>query len=849
MNKNDPEILVSFADLWQICKDAKRKILFGAITFACLAGLYSLTQSIEYEAQATFREKARSQSGTNSNSLTSLLFYTNNGSSSEAITMLKSRKILERVVKQTGLQASITKNEIHFNTLANIRDNIIAEYAFLRGKSGPILSDLPTDITAQEVTYHEDLPLTLKLEFTSEKTFHFSCPRNIAGTGEIGIPVAINDTAFTIVRSNNHPITSEEYILTIQPLRSEVLSLLNKIKIETDRDDKSLLKLKYAHSNRYVAPKVLNTLMQEYQNYLGEEQQHILREQVGYLQVRHDRMQQHLQRMMEEYAAVLTSDVTSIGFPDSNKAMDFLAMRQTEYSKEILSLDLELKRLQKTQTDSSDEIVAISDEQLPIVNPQISENDAVKHSDAKNSVDAGVGEINRPEENQFQGLNLETAKELYIDYNKQLNLLEGDILQQRFILDQIKDPEFEISSLSTVLHDSVSNEMISKASSLLLSLRDQRNRSAKDQERLKNELDIKKGFLAVHLKQTLQLLELRQKLLQEKIQALLNITLGLIKQERTVIEQHQVGLQQEMAKLPKKWVSEKLIDQQMEMNKRMVEEITKLVETKNITSNLELIQSAPIDKALAPLKPRSPYVLLLTVLGAFIGAVISLCFSMVHSIRRGVAVTEDNLRIAGQTVLGTLSKQYQTGMNHPCTDGDLALFRRITLFLDGDSSKYGFSYPERDALLVIGRAPDYSHDIAALLAKKGLRVLLLPLSFDSVSSSQEQEGLLPYLEGRAPSPKIEKMNDYDIMPSAGISRYANEYIGSRRFADLLFELRQKYDWVIATTNAEPNSAEAEHLIHLFSCSVITITDQKWHQLESCLTTEKRRSAFVLKDLK
>lgn len=794
------ERVVSFADLWQICKESKRKIVCGAIAFACLAGLYSLTQSVEYEAQATFREKTRSQSGINTNSLSSLIFNANSASSSEAISMLKSRKILERVIKETGLQASVTKQEFRFNTLGKIRDNVIAELAVLRGRSGSILSEFSPDIAVQGISYAGDLPLTLKLEFSSEDTFDYKGPRNIVGAGKIGIPIVTNEAEFTVVRNNEQSIQSERYTLSIQPMRNVAQSLLSRIKIATDRDDKSLLKLKYVDANRVTASKVLNTLMEEYQKFLNEEQQHILQEQVGYLEGRHDRMQQHLQKMMEEYAVVLTSDVTSIGFPDSNKAMDFLAMRQSEYSKDILSLDLDHKRLETTQH--------------------------VGVTEKKNILG----------EDPFQGLNLATAKELYVDYNKQLNTLEGEILQQHFILDQIKDPEFEVSSLSTILNDSVSNEMVSKASTLLLSLRDQRNRSARDQERLKNELDVQKGFLALHLKQTMQLLELRQRLLQEKITTLLEITKGLIKQERAVLEQHQEGLQLEMAKLPKKWVSQRLIDQQMEMNKRMVEEITKLVETKNITSNLELIQSAPVDIALVPLKPRPPYILLFTGLGAFVGAFLTLAFAMVQSIRKGIKVTEENLRLAGQKVLGTLSMQSrQSSIDH---DHDLALFRRIILFLE--KTKDEFMFPERDAVLVIGQGPDYSPDLARVMAKKGLRVLLMPLFFDNASMNDKQ-GLLSYLEGKIERPAIQKMGEYDILPSGGICRYADEYIGSRRFIDLLHNLKENYDWVIAVSHAEPNSAQAEQLMRLFGCSVITLSDKKWHELDGCLTVDSSRA--------
>lgn len=806
MKKNDePEMLVSFADLWQLCKDSKKKIFSWALLFAVLAGFYALSQPIEYEARATFRERARTQSGTSSNSLSALLMQNNHGSSSEAISLLKSKRILERVAREKGLQASLHKKEMRFETLAKIRNNIAVEYATLRGKPRWVMPSNAIEIKAEGVAYEGEIPLSFHIQFISENSFQYSHKAYDAGIGEIGTPIILKEIRFTIMRQSDQPLTFKEYTLTLEPLYSVVQGLLNGMKIETDRDDKTLIKLRYAHSNRHLAADILNSLMHEYKKFLIEEQQHLLHEQVNYLQTRQDKMQVHLHKMMEEYAVKLTSDLSNFGFPDSNKAIDFLASRQSENAKELLALDLDLKRLQKHEHSQSSDIA-------------------------------------------FQGLNLETAQELSIHYSKQLNALESDILQRDHLSHQLQEPEFEISSLSTILEDPVSNEMVSKASALLLSLRDQRNRSAKDQERLKSELAVQKGFLTEHIKQTIQLLQLREKLLKEKIQTLLNMSLGLIKQEREVIEQHQQELQKEIAKLPNKWVSERLIDQQMETNKRMVEEITKLVESKNINSNLELIQSAPVDSASPPLKPRPPRILLFMILGAFAGSICALGISLTQAIRGGIKTTEGNLKTALQQVLGTLSKQYKSGSTQPYTDQDLSLFRRIALFIE---STIGIQEPwmprvKSSALIVLGNSPDYSLEIAALLGVKGWKVLLLPLSFDKTPSPGEQEGLLPYLEGKISAPAIQKMQGYDKIPPGGACRFASEYLGSLRFAKLFDELQQSYDWIIGVTHAQPNSAEVEQLMKQFHCAVITVTDQKFHELQSCMAA--KNTAFVLVDI-
>jgi uncharacterized protein involved in exopolysaccharide biosynthesis len=888
MNDPEPEILVSFSDLLLICKSAKRKILFGALFFACLSLFYTLTKPIEYEAYATFKEKNRSHSGINTNNFTSMLFSSNHSDGNEATSMMKSRYILERVISKLGLQTAISYNQLSFNTLASIRDNLIVEHASLRNRSGRILPDIKRNIFVRNVTYLGEKSLSLKLHFISEERFQYSGDDKISGQGTIGVPIIIPQVSFTIVREGKRSLTSQECNLTFEPMRNVSLGLVNGIKLGTHKDDKNLLTLKYAHRDRKIAADIVNTIMSTYQEYLKEEQTHVLNEQVKYLQARHQNMQTDLQKMMMGHADTLSSDVAITGFPDSNKAMDFFAGRQAEYSKELLAIDLEIKRLQKAHEGGSAYYERYTLDAPSVINPILSEIRRLKqqsHSidlalkkavnanpsiliENENSVQASL-EIPKIQHHEFQGINLETAQDLYVDYSKQLNTLESDILQQYFILEQMQKEEFEISSLSTILTDSVSKEMIGKASGLLLSLRDQHNRSAKELERLKNELAIQKGFLALHLQQTLQLLQLKENLWREKIESILSTTLNLIQkeisilqeqmtayiktridnlhQERSVIEQHQQLLHLEMAKLPSKWVSERLIDQQMDMNKKMVEEITRLVENKNISSNLELVQSAPVDTALAAIQPRPPRILFFMLLSAFLGAFLTLGASVVQAMVNGVKATEDNLKLAQQYVVGTFSATYKQGIKKPLLDQDLETLRRIIVFMKSINARTVNDSGEKfrgSVLTLIGEGLDYSEDIASLLFKKGLRVLLLPVSFEQANT--EKAGLLQYLEGKVDQPTITKDKEYDFIVPGGVCRYANEYIGSHRFLTLVEELQQHYDWVLISNHATPDSAETEHLLHLFNDAVITVTDQSWNDLKSCMDTSgQQHRAFVL----
>ena len=108
------------------------------------------------------------------------------------------------------------------------------------------------------------------------------------------------------------------------------------------------------------------------------------------------------------------------------------------------------------------------------------------------------------------------ATNLYLDYSKQLVQMEGKIRQNLFFIHQLENPEFEISSLSAQVEDEVSQNIIRKASELLLNLRDQNNQSLKEQERLKEELKLQRTFLCIHLNQMVALMELNKQLMERK---------------------------------------------------------------------------------------------------------------------------------------------------------------------------------------------------------------------------------------------------------------------------------------------------------------------------------------------
>lgn len=463
---------------------------------------------------------------------------------------------------------------------------------------------------------------------------------------------------------------------------------------------------------------------------------------------------------------------------------------------------------------------------------------------------------------EFQGIDLPLAKEIYIQYNHQLHDLEAKILQNRFNIDQMQDPNFEISSLSTVLYDGVAQEIVRKASSLIYELKDENNRSAKEQERKKSELILQKKILTMHLEQMIQVHELTQSFLKDKILALQAAMMVLIQQEDTVLhehivdyvktridqlqheknilETHQQEVNQAMAKLPIKLVKERLINQQLEINRSLVEEITKLVESKNITRNLELILSAPIDSAVAPMELKSHSLIVLAALGAVIGGFCSLVFVLGRSIVTGLPATEQNLNLAGLQMCGRFSPHYDSDSNRPLLDNDLDIMRRLISFLEIPDNATSFSNINHWVLMLTGGGVNCTKDLAILLEKKGLRVVIVSLMFNDKNSN-----LIQYLEGKVDFPFITKGHHYDEIFAGGVDRFAYELLGTPRFDSLLNKLNETYDWIIVVSSISFKSAEGEGLVNMFPNAVVMLQNEMIQDVRDFVShCPNTRKAFV-----
>lgn len=466
------------------------------------------------------------------------------------------------------------------------------------------------------------------------------------------------------------------------------------------------------------------------------------------------------------------------------------------------------------------------------------------------------------EEVNFQGIDLDTANKLYITYTAKQDEIQAKIRELEYLKKQLEHSEFEISALSSVLEDKVSEEIIDEASILLKQLKDEKNRSAKEQERIRAGLNLARSFLILHVQQSKEILDLRENLLKEKIYSLQKVTLDLIHQklsiidhqvdqhihlrrqsyenERELVEKELVDLNSKMSHLPEKWLAEERIELRTDMSLKVVEELASLVEAKNIAHDMEQIECVPLDKAVAATLPASPRLLFFAALGAFGAAFAYVGWLFSYNILKGVKASPKNLELTGWHVSGNIYGDgvLKVACSTKADHQNLTTIRKVILFLTSSiaiKEERRAAFQSKVVFIFGGDGPDYSDLLCHYLSKRGDRVLKIDGNFEKELLNKPKgslRGLLQYLEDKENTPQIHKGPGYDVVPSGGKCVYGLELLHSKAFHTYLESVKAHYDWIILHTAYGVISPEAIGLLPLADRALITISEERVRDLNS-----------------
>lgn len=925
---------IPFKDLFALLKKGRLWILLSVFVGIVVMSAYGLSNPVLFHADATFRDKGTSRESFSPNAITSLLTSGfSNRYKSEAKSLMMSRKLLERVVHKLDLQASVKEVSRESQLAQTIADNIVVEYFYFKHIQDYPIKDKEPKITIANIHYSEPIPTFLKLEFDGESQFEITNARTkeSMGHGILGAPFHGSSFAFN-VNPGAVPPEKSTFIITLTPLEKVVENIRSQLDIYPDPDDEAILNLSFSSPDRKLTATLLNTLMEEYQGYLKEEQERISSEQIAYLDRREMEMGKNLEKTLTSYADQLSSEVNEIGFVESEKGMEFLTKELQRLRQSQTLAELELQRLEESNPDHlfyhSTEHPQFFNNMVTKIRELDAQSDqielALRNSQSKNiakwqdsfdkqvqdlqdmrrcsddvqvimaSLENGkyplpsVNLMNHPQymvsswnnelnrclealghahpweadnrkaelehyrlqfisylnhlqhflevnrkmvkerlEHQqapqfdFQGITSASAADLYVTYSKSLNEIENRILQYQFMIDQLNQPDFEISSFSSVVDDDpIALDMMRKARDYSIAMHDDANRGVKEKERFKAELATLKKFYGLHLNQTMELAKLKELQLKGKIDSLQNAVLQLVQQQRSILEnqflegmesqtyrikqEQKIVAQQmdivrdELKKLPQKWASEKFVEHQINMNARMVEELTKLVESKIISYNLEMVQSAPLDQAIAPVKPARPHLFLFAALGAILGFCLATGIILVRTMVNGFPASQENLELAGVKIIGSMSKQRDTEIN-------------IISWLNRNNMAQ---------CAIIGESVQhFARQIASRVSSQGKKVLIIKMG----SMEEAEAG-----------------DEYDTL-------FINET--SHEACDLANELKKyidQYDLIIVCSTAKPLSLSTEVVLDQVDAAFVAVTDETDSQLQPLIRrAQHQKLSFIL----
>ncbi len=832
------QILFTFTDLKHLFLRHRSQVKW-AVAIGALAALFLLLLCApKYKSEATFRQSSR-QKDLSVNMKEVFQQFMDVPGENGIMAIMQSNEVIKEVVEQLGMQVECSTDFFVVKAFKRIWDNLRAEF-------GGTLSD-PDKFIFRDVEYSGEKPLKMYVKLTEKGSYQlYDQNRQFAGEAPLGEKALFSLGGLRVSHVPHHAKIGKFYTLVVHPIVKTAQTARTQLKIHPHRLDKSILQLTFFCRDRLVGSEFLNRLMLSYQNFLIRENDVICQKQLDYLQKRQEELTGYYDKALMEHAAYLNENLSKNGFIGFAQEIQTLSEPKNFYTSKLFDVDLDLKRLrdskgtifaakkdtpqQRLQEKKNKDMQVFAEERTELeTRMKNCEFEQLKSQSAAiqiSNVEEGRNEAGLVLQDEFSGLSLSTAQGLLVEYTRQRDNLQAQMRELVFLREQLGTADFEMSSLGGVFDDAVTRDIVNKASAIALQLKDENNRSTREQERLLETLQTQKNFLSQYLFQTVELKRLRVKLLADKIASLQQATLSLLENEKDLLK-HKLGeLNAKMGDLPEKWRRESLLMLQKELGAMMLEGVSQLVETKSLGQHTFQISSKPLDKSIPPISPHPKKTFLL----AFLSAILSgICYYFVifcKALFRGLPVSDETLKLCGFPVSGKVSPYCNTNLCQ-LREGDLETLRCTAEFL----TTHLKASESLVALCIGGKYPDFSSPLAELLAMRGLKVLVVQCVFDKIVHPDQVPGLWQYLQGLTQEPSVQRHSTYDILQSGGTSRHGSEILSAPRFQTLLSELKKRYDLVLVYSSAEPAKMEGFSLLKMADAAIIAVQQESKENLE------------------
>jgi len=840
------DIFISWDDLKQVYQKKKRKIKQAAFIGGLLSFAYFFFTPPSFQATATFKQSSsRAESGFDLKNLV----RTFSASASDVATtpLMLSRAVLTKTVEELGLQAVVEQRGLLSKKFLACRDNLLAELK--RGLKEP------DDFQFKNVRYPGENPLHLSLRFSSLDAFEVLDGSRLLASGLLHEEIECDDVGFTLVQIPAALKINTVYPLSILPRSAVIQDVKKRTNVKPLREDKNILAINFSDTHPRRAAAFVNTLMEKYEEFQVEENKTVLGAQLHYLDQRQDELNKKLDADIKDHVVMLKRSLVDQGFMGIEQEMDSILEPLQIYRTRLNEIEVETagleKRLSQTHSTDADASFKLAQqfgqnlaEQIHAISLALEKNETVDlQKNMAESKEQLAALLHRQKslqessayidkvESDFSGMTLEACRGLFQQYCRQLDDLHAQLKQVVFFRDHLHEPHFEISTLANVLNDSVTQQLVQKSSELEGQLCDLINRSDREHERLKETLGIQKRFLESHLSQTLDLGKIRIQLIKEKIASLYEVMKDLLQKEKSVLENKIADLKTKMQEVPELWHMDKRLKFKAELTKGMMEGLTQIAESKNLSRHLYQVESKPLDPAFPSFSPRPPYLLLKGLGGALGLASLFYLFALIQAFLKGLPASLTTLRLMGAHISGAFSLNPAAPLEQ-LSNQDLETLRKMASFL--------LEKKKSVAALLSERGSNFCFNLAQLLALHQQKILIIDCNFDRIVEPEDQPGLWHYLHLTLAQAPIRHEKSYDFLTAGGTTRHGIELLSSVRFAKLLTECREKYDFIFLLRQTSLSSHDAAHLLQLSDLAIITTDGESQDLLKPYLQGPRQK---------
>jgi|GEM_PF-1836192 len=891
------EEAIHIGDFLQFVRKRVKK--YFSISVLCGMSSMALLSVVEpkYLLQASFKEALiRSDSSSTAMLKTLLKTPSTTDSGSQALSVMKSRQLVQKVVEDLHLQAEVVPGTL----VQRIYAKVARRYALPMQSKASLCRCKKILYSGKETKrFYIHSYGYGKIEVVSLQTERVLRRQGNGVYTEDGVE-------FSLYIDPEFRNTQETALLRIYPMQGVLDRMMGRLKVKPRREDPSVLDLAYTDVDASRGVSVINAVMQQYKLYLLQDNERIATAQMQYLQKRQEEISAKLDAILHQHVDYLQNNLGQEGLMGLHQELEMLEGRKKKHEQRILEIDFDLSKIRQMQAqkfftldglgsegkklqeellglqqqkESLDvthmkrgsfvakrnqakqihhthlrqkpfsELVPLWREQGAIIEEEQRASTQVPLFDEKRFALQQERVLHGQEEKiiarDFAGIDLSMAKAMHLDYRKQLDELLLKKEELHLAIDHKLYDDFAVSSLFHLAGEGIAKEVVQETARYKKNLQHEKYFSEKDRRRIQEHLTKNQKFLVDHFAQILRLTELKIQITMDNLQGLQQRMILLLDQQIELVEkQISTMLAQKQAALEEE--REHNLNKVKEAHKELIgipqkwfmENRLQLQSDLNIgmmEGMAQLVESKNIEHHLVQVESKP----IDEAYEPLQPQKLSLIAGYLVGAFLGLVLfigLEIGLRVIKGFPLSVAGLKYR-GMYaigpYPSIRGaSLEKISEEQLEALRIISRFLVREEKSVVGLVINKKYNYCYLLAKLLSLSNRKILVIDCDFS------KKEGVIQHLTGKAKELMLHTIDGIDTLYLGYTQSYELEILHGSGWKEMLQMLQTQYDTILLVTTTTVE--KAYHLISSSQQMVITLDEENLDALYPYLKQEREK---------